>query len=116
MSQSLVSCTFQHRDSPVKLSHRVRSGVQDKQRPDTPIQRRTSARLAELPPSNKGLTGDEHERHGAALPTLLHQLMCCMDVIPCSGHPCHQTYKVALPSWPSAADACGCLCTVSSRH
>ena len=80
-AQSSVSCMYQHRDRPVELSHRVQWGMQDKQRPDTPIQRRRSARLAELPPPNQDLTGDEHERHGAVLLSLLHQQTCCMMVI-----------------------------------
>ncbi|EIE24254.1 hypothetical protein COCSUDRAFT_41519 [Coccomyxa subellipsoidea C-169] len=32
--------------------------------PSTPLTRRSSSRIANQPPENKGLTGDEHESHG----------------------------------------------------
>ena len=38
--------------------------MQKKAQPDTPVQRRSSARLLELPPASKGLTGEEKEKHG----------------------------------------------------
>ena len=36
--------------------------------PSSPCKRRASTRLANLPPENRGLTGDEREHHGAHLP------------------------------------------------
>ena len=73
--------------------------MQDKPRPDTPIQRRTSARLAELPPANEGLTGDEVEKHG---PHPLHYILCAG--VPEHIHPeCYELLRGAIPFCNSQA-------------
>ncbi len=73
--------------------------MQKKAQPDTPVQRRSSARLLELPPASKGLTGEEKERHGepnqsSPKPPLQHWQSCTS----CRG------------LWCSTMTASSCLC------
>ena len=62
--------------------------MQKKAQLDTPVQRRSSARLLELPPASKGLTGEEKERHGEPNHfSPKHPLQHWRSRINCRGHP-----------------------------